>query len=56
MEYPNDPSLRVSNETIYRSLFIQACGTLKEELVKAPAADPPLAARQRSRALPRPDR
>jgi IS30 family transposase len=34
MEYPNDPSLRVSHETIYRSLFIQARGALKEELVK----------------------
>src|ERR1700747_2300576 len=34
MEYPNDPSLRVSHETIYRSLFIQARGALKQELVK----------------------
>jgi IS30 family transposase len=34
MEYPNDESLRVSHETIYRSLFIQARGALKEELVK----------------------
>src|SRR4029077_8225327 len=34
MEYPNDPSLRVSHETIYRSLFIQARGTLKQELVQ----------------------
>ena len=34
MEYPNDSSLRVSHETIYRSLFIQARGALKEELVK----------------------
>jgi hypothetical protein len=25
-EYPNEPSLRVSHETIYRSLFIQAHG------------------------------
>jgi IS30 family transposase len=33
-EYPNDESLRVSHETIYRSLFIQARGALKEELVK----------------------
>jgi len=34
MEYPNDESLRVSHETIYRSLFIQARGALKQELVK----------------------
>ncbi len=34
MEYPNDDSLRVSHETIYRSLFIQARGALKQELVR----------------------
>ena len=34
MEYPNDPSRRVSHETIYRSLFIQARGALKQELVQ----------------------
>jgi IS30 family transposase len=33
-EYPNDESLRVSHETIYRSLFIQARGALKQELVQ----------------------
>ena len=33
-EYPSDESLRVSHETIYRSLFIQARGALKQELVK----------------------
>jgi IS30 family transposase len=33
-QYPNDQSLRVSHETIYRSLFIQARGALKQELVK----------------------
>jgi IS30 family transposase len=33
MEYPNDESLRVSHETIYRSLFIQARGALKQELM-----------------------
>ena len=31
--YPNDPSLHVSHETIYRSLFIQARGALKKELL-----------------------
>src|SRR6266851_3678591 len=32
-QYPNDESMRVSHETIYRSLFIQARGVLKKELV-----------------------
>jgi IS30 family transposase len=32
-EYPRDESLRVSHETIYRSLFIQARGVLKKELL-----------------------
>jgi IS30 family transposase len=31
--YPDDPSLHVSHETIYRSLFIQARGALKKELL-----------------------
>ena len=31
--YPNDESMRVSHETIYRSLFIQARGVLKKELM-----------------------
>jgi IS30 family transposase len=29
-QYPHDESLRVSHETIYRSLFIQARGVLKK--------------------------
>src|SRR3984893_3043655 len=33
-EYPKDESLRVSHETIYRSLFIQARGALKKELIQ----------------------
>jgi len=33
-QYPNDESLRVSHETIYRSLFIQARGILKKELME----------------------
>ena len=33
-EYPNDENLRVSHETIYRSLFIQARGALKKELIQ----------------------
>jgi len=32
--HPDDESLRVSHETIYRSLFIQARGALKQELVR----------------------
>src|SRR5260221_2155116 len=33
IQYPNDESMRVSHETIYRSLFIQARGVLKKELI-----------------------
>jgi IS30 family transposase len=32
-QYPNDESMRVSYETTYRSLFIQARGVLKKELM-----------------------
>ena len=32
--YPSNESMRVSHETIYRSLFIQARGVLKKELVQ----------------------
>ena len=31
-DYPNDPEMRVSHETIYRSLFVQARGALRKEL------------------------
>jgi IS30 family transposase len=34
MQYPEDESMRVSHETIYRSLFIQARGVLKKELLQ----------------------
>lgn len=33
MEYPDDGTMRVSHETIYRSLFIQARGVLKKDLL-----------------------
>jgi IS30 family transposase len=33
-QYPKDENLRVSHETIYRSLFLQARGALKHELVR----------------------
>ena len=32
-EFPDDESMRVSHETVYRSLFIQARGVLKKELL-----------------------
>jgi IS30 family transposase len=32
-QYPDDESMRVSHETIYRSLFIQGRGVLKKELM-----------------------
>jgi IS30 family transposase len=32
-EYPDDEDMRVSHETIYRSLFIQSRGVLKKELL-----------------------
>ena len=33
-EYPDDESMRVSHETIYRSLFIQTRGVLKKQLLR----------------------
>src|SRR4030088_2456826 len=33
-QYPDDESMRVSHETIYRSLLIQARGVLKQELME----------------------
>jgi len=32
-EFPDDATMRVSHEAIYRSLFIQARGVLKKELI-----------------------
>ena len=32
LEYPNDETMRVSHETIYRCLYVQARGVLKKEL------------------------
>ena len=31
-DYPDDPTMRISHETIYRSLFVQARGALRKEL------------------------
>jgi IS30 family transposase len=33
--FPDDPGMRVSHETIYRSLYLQGRGGLRRELVKA---------------------
>lgn len=33
VEYINDPPMRVSHETIYKSLFVQARGVLRKELI-----------------------
>jgi hypothetical protein len=56
-KYPKDQSLRVSHETIYRSLFIQARSAEKgaDSAPSLQAADPPLAAFGSPRAIPRPD-
>src|SRR5438132_6875592 len=32
MEFPDDPMMRVSHETIYQSLFVQGRGELRREL------------------------
>ena len=32
--YPDNESFQVSHETIYLTLYIQACGALKKELIK----------------------
>jgi IS30 family transposase len=32
-EYPDDPDMQISHETIYRTLYVQARGALKKELV-----------------------
>jgi IS30 family transposase len=34
IEFPNDPVMRVSHETIYRSLFVQGRGELRRELAR----------------------
>jgi IS30 family transposase len=34
LEYPNDPMMRVSHETIYQSLFVQGRGELRRELAR----------------------
>lgn len=34
IDYPDDPEMRVSHETIYQSLFVQSRGALRKELVR----------------------
>ena len=34
LDYPDDPEMRVSHETIYQSLFVQGRGELRRELVR----------------------
>jgi IS30 family transposase len=34
-EFPDDPEMRVSHETVYKALFIQGRGELRRELTKA---------------------
>jgi IS30 family transposase len=34
LEYPGDPTMRVSHETIYQSLFVQGRGELRRELAR----------------------
>jgi IS30 family transposase len=33
-EYPDDPGMRISHETIYKTLFVQARGGLRQELTR----------------------
>jgi IS30 family transposase len=32
LDFPEDPTMRISHEAIYQSLYIQGCGTLRREL------------------------
>jgi IS30 family transposase len=34
LDYPDDPEMRVSHETIYQSLFVQSRGELRRELAR----------------------
>jgi hypothetical protein len=55
--YPGELQNQVSHETIYRSLFIQARGVLKKELLEhLRARGPPLQARQPGTKRARPDK
>jgi IS30 family transposase len=49
IHYPDDESMRVSHETIYRSLFIQTRGVLKKELIGHLRSKRPIRRSQHSR-------
>jgi IS30 family transposase len=36
LDFPDDPSMRISHETNYQSLFVQGCGELRRELAWCP--------------------
>ena len=58
-EFPDDPEMRVSHETIYMSLFVQARGALRRDLTVASAdatGDAPGPHPQQARAWTGPDR
>jgi IS30 family transposase len=48
--YPDEPVMRVSHETIYRTLYVQARGALKKELVRHLRRQRPFRRRRPSRA------
>lgn len=54
MTYPNDPTMRISHETLYRSLYIQARGVLKKELIAHLRRRHPIRRSQHDPATPRP--
>jgi IS30 family transposase len=54
MEYPHDPTMRISHETLYRSLYIQARGVLKKELIAHLRRRHPMRRSRRDSATPRP--
>lgn len=49
MSYSDDPSMRISHETIYRTLYVQARGALKKELVSHLRRQQPLRHNRRKR-------
>jgi IS30 family transposase len=34
LDHPEEPEMRVSHETIYQAMFVQARGTLRKELTR----------------------
>jgi transposase, IS30 family len=46
LAYPDDPEMRVSHETIYLSLFVQARGALRKQLFRCLRTGRPAAARR----------